>query len=151
MNEFLGIIKGIIPTQVQFEWGGIVATLGTLFSYLCGWNRAVEALVWLMVLDYVSGIMAAYINTNMTLDSRKGYRGIVKKVMILLLVSLAHFMDRAIGQIIVQTVVVWFFIGNEGLSIVENASKAGLPIPKKLQATLEQLRAEKGVEKPCDK
>ena len=143
MNEFFGIIRGIIPTQIQFEWGGIVATLGTAFSYLCGWDRSIEALLWLMVLDYISGIMAAYINTNMTLDSRKGYKGIVKKVMILVLVSLAHFMDSATGQLIAQTVVVWFFIGNEGLSIIENASKAGLPVPEKLKETLEQLKEQK--------
>ena len=144
MNEFLGIIRGIIPTQIQFEWGGIVATLGTAFSYLCGWDRSIEALLWLMVLDYISGITAAYVNTNMTLDSRKGYKGIVKKVMILMLVSLAHFMDKATGQVVVQTVVVWFFIGNEGLSIVENASKAGVPIPGRLKSRLQQLKEQKG-------
>ena len=144
MNEFFGIIRGIIPTQIQFEWGGIVATLGTAFSYLCGWDRSIEALLWLMVLDYISGITAAYVNTNMTLDSRKGYKGIVKKVMILMLVSLAHFMDKATGQVVVQTVVVWFFIGNEGLSIVENASKAGVPIPGRLKSRLQQLKEQKG-------
>ena len=144
MNEFFGIIRGIIPTQIQFEWGGIVATLGTIFSYLCGWDRSIEALLWLMVLDYISGITAAYVNTNMTLDSRKGYKGIVKKVMILMLVSLAHFMDKATGQVVVQTVVVWFFIGNEGLSIVENASKAGVPIPGRLKSRLQQLKEQKG-------
>ena len=143
MNEFIGAVRELIPTQMQFQWGGIVAAIGTAFSYLCGWDKAVEVLLWLMVLDYVSGIMAAFINIDMALDSRKGYRGIVKKVMILVLVSLAHLMDRAMGQMIAQTVVVWFFIGNEGLSIVENASKAGLPVPEKLKDTLEQLKKQK--------
>ncbi len=143
MSELLEIIEGAIPTQMQLEWGGIVATIGTAFTYFCGWDKATEVLLWLMVLDYISGIMAAYINANMTLDSRKGYKGIIKKFMILVVVSLAHFMDGAIGQIIVQTVVVWFFIGNEGLSIVENASKAGLPVPEKLKETLEQLKEQK--------
>ena len=148
MSELLEIIEGAIPTQMQWEWGGIVATIGTTFSYICGWDKATEVLLWLMVLDYISGIMAAYINSNMTLDSRKGYKGIVKKVMILVLVSLAHFMDSATGQLIAQTVVVWFFIGNEGLSIIENASKAGLPVPEKLKETLEQLKEQKGTKKP---
>ena len=143
MNEFIGAVRELIPTQMQFQWGGIVAAIGTAFSYLCGWDKAVEVLLWLMVLDYVSGIMAAFINIDMALDSRKGYRGIVKKVMILVLVSLAHLMDMAMGQMIAQTVVVWFFIGNEGLSIVENASKAGLPVPEKLKDTLEQLKKQK--------
>lgn len=143
MNEVIGAVRELIPTQMQFQWGGIVAAIGTSFSYLCGWDKAVEVLLWLMVLDYVSGIMAAFINIDMALDSRKGYRGIVKKVMILVLVSLAHLMDMAMGQMIAQTVVVWFFIGNEGLSIVENASKAGLPVPEKLKDTLEQLKKQK--------
>ncbi len=143
MSELLEIIEGAIPTQMQIEWGGIVATIGTAFTYLCGWDKATEVLLWLMVLDYISGVMAAYINANMTLDSRKGYKGIIKKFMILVVVSLAHFMDGAIGQIIVQTPVVWFFVGNEGLSIIENASKAGLPVPEKLKATLEQLKEQK--------
>ena len=64
--------------------------------------------------------------------------------MILMLVSLAHFMDKATGQVVVQTVVVWFFIGNEGLSIVENASKAGVPIPGRLKSRLQQLKEQKG-------
>ena len=143
MNEIAEAFRGLVPTQIQFEWGGIVATVGTVFSYICGWDKAVEGLLWLMLLDYISGIMAAYINTNMALDSRKGYKGIVKKFMILVLVSLAHFMDMATGQVIVQTIVVWFFIGNEGLSIVENAAKAGLPVPNKLKETLEQLKEQK--------
>ena len=143
MNEIIEAARGIIPTPMQIQWGGIVAAIGTVFSYLCGWDKSVEVLLWLMVLDYISGVMAAYINTDMALDSRKGYRGIVKKVMILVLVSLAHFMDSAMGQSISQIVVVWFFIGNEGLSIVENASKAGLPVPERLKDTLEQLRKEK--------
>ena len=65
-------------------------------------------------------------------------------MMILLLIALAHELDHAIGQQVIQTVVVWFFLGNEGLSIIENAGKAGLPIPNKLRNTLEQLASEKG-------
>ena len=96
-----------------------------------------------MVIDYISGVMAAYVNPNLALNSQRGFRGIIKKMMILLLVSLAHFVDKAIGQILVQTIVIWFFIGNEGLSIVENSAKAGLPVPEKLKATLEQLKEHK--------
>lgn len=142
----MGIIsffRGLIPSQFQIEWGSLTAMIGTAFTYLCGWDSVVEALLWFMLLDYISGVMAAYINPDMALDSRKGYKGIVKKVMILVLVSLAHFMDKATGQVIAQTIVVWFFLGNEGLSIVENAAKAGLPVPEKLKDTLEQLKEHK--------
>ena len=67
--------------------------------------------------------------------------------MILLLVVLGHEVEKAVGIPAVQSVVVWFFIGNEGLSIVENAAKAGLPVPAKLREALEQLSQEKGARK----
>lgn len=123
---------------------------GSFLSYLCGWDDTVTVLLWLMVLDYLSGIMSAYINPNEALDSRKGYKGIVKKLMTLILVSLAHFMDVATGQDIVKNIVVLFFIGNEGLSIVENAAKAGLPIPESLKSTLKQYQEQKEA-KTCAK
>ena len=121
--------------------------IGSFLSYLCGWDDTVTVLLWLMVLDYLSGIMSAYINPNEALDSRKGYKGIVKKLLTLIIVSLAHFMDVAAGQDIVKNIVVLFFIGNEGLSIVENAAKAGLPVPEKLKGALEQLKEQKGAKK----
>ena len=139
-------LRGIIPTQVQIEWGAVVSIIGTIMSYLLGWNGVLEALLCAMVLDYLSGLLAAYINPHMKLDSRRGFRGIGKKIMILLLVSLAHFADYATGQNIVQTIAVWFFLGNEGLSILANAANAGVPVPEKLKKTLEQLKSEKGSE-----
>lgn len=146
MNETIMFLRGIIPTQVQIEWGAVVSIIGTIMSYLLGWNGVLEALLCAMVLDYLSGLLAAYINPHMKLDSRRGFRGIGKKIMILLLVSLAHFADYATGQNIVQTIAVWFFLGNEGLSILENAANAGVPVPEKLKKTLEQLKSEKGSE-----
>lgn len=107
------------------------------------WNAAIEALVVTMLIDYISGVIAAYVNPSLSLNSQRGFRGILKKIMILLLVSLGHFMDYAMHQQIICTAVVWFFLGNEGLSIVENAAKAGVPIPAKLRETLEQLTEEK--------
>lgn len=137
-------LRGVIPTQVQTEWGAVASVVGTIVSYALGWNGVLEALLCAMVLDYLSGLLAAYINPNMKLDSRRGFRGIGKKIMILLLVSLAHFADRATGQTIVQTIAIWFFLGNEGLSILENAANAGVPVPERLKKTLEQLKSEKG-------
>ena len=144
MNEAIIFLRGLIPTQVQIEWGAVVSVVGTIASYALGWNGVLEALLCAMVLDYLSGLLAAYINPHMKLDSRRGFRGIGKKIMILLLVSLAHFADYATGRTIVQTIAVWFFLGNEGLSILENAANAGVPVPEKLKKTLEQLKSEKG-------
>lgn len=147
MDTIIQALRGILPTQTQVEWGTIVSGIGTVFSYFCGWDTTIEALLWLMVIDYVSGVLAAYINPHLSLSSQRGFRGICKKLMIILLVVVAHLADRVIGQALVQTVVVWFFIGNEGLSIVENAAKAGLPVPAKLREALEQLSHEKGARK----
>ena len=144
MNEVIVFLRELIPTQVQIEWGAIASVVGAAVSYALGWNGVLEALLCAMVLDYLSGLLAAYINPHMILDSRRGFRGIGKKIMILLLVSLAHFADYATGQTIVQTIATWFFLGNEGLSIIENAANVGVPVPEKLKKTLEQLKIEKG-------
>ena len=143
MSEILAFLRGMIPTQLQIEWGAVVSAAGTAFSYICGWDGAIEALLFLMLIDYISGVMAAYINPNLSLNSQRGFKGICKKIMIMLLVAVAHIVDRAVGQAMAQAIVVWFFIGNEGLSIIENAAKAGLPVPEKLKQTLEQLMQER--------
>ena len=143
MNELYEVLQDLVPTQVQLEWGVIVSFLGSVFSFIFGYNIVVEALLVAMCLDYVSGIIAAYVNTEMALNSQKGFKGICKKITILILVSLAHFIDLATSQNFIHIVVTWFFLGNEGLSIVENAAKIGVPIPAKLKKSLEQLSNEK--------
>ena len=138
------LIKSFAPVQTERVWGTITGAVGILSSYLFGaWNDALEALIVAMLIDYVSGVLAAYVNPHLALNSQRGFRGICKKIMILLLVCLAHFMDTATGQAVICTAVIWFFLGNEGLSIIENAAKMGLPVPEKLKAALEQLATEK--------
>lgn len=144
MDIILTAIKSLIPVKIETTVGAITGGLGVLTTYLFGeWNNALDLLVFAMVADYVTGITAAFINDDMLLNSRRGFAGILKKLMILMLVSMAHFMDTAAGQNVICIAVTWFFIGNEGLSVIENAAKAGLPIPTKLRVTLEQLAAEK--------
>ena len=93
MNELYEVLQDLVPTQVQLEWGVIVSFLGSVFSFIFGYNIVVEALLVAMCLDYVSGIIAAYVNPEMALNSQKGFKGICKKITILILVSLAHFID----------------------------------------------------------
>ena len=112
MSEILAFLRGMIPTQLQIEWGAAASAIGTAFSYVCGWDGAIEALLFLMLIDYISGVMAAYINPNLSLNSQRGFKGICKKIMIMLLVAVAHIVDRAVGQAMAQAIVVWFFIGN---------------------------------------
>lgn len=148
MNEVIDLIRQMLPVRKEAVWGTVTGAVGVASEYFLGaWNAALEALVWAMVIDYLTGVIAAYINPRLMLDSRTGFRGICKKILILLLVSLAHFVDNATGQQIVYTVVIWFFLGNEGLSILENAAKAGVPIPDRLRQTLQQLSAEKAERK----
>lgn len=139
INMVIDFFREMALSSEEIEWGATVSIIGTLISNMIGWDDVVEALLVAMAIDYITGVLAAYINPGLALNSQKGFRGICKKITILLLVALAHEIDKATGQPAVQSLVVWFFLGNEGLSIVENASKAGLPIPKKLRDTLEQL------------
>lgn len=140
----MNMLRTVIPVNTEIVWGGITAVGGTVLSNFLRWDQSLEVLLVAMVIDYVTGVLAAYINPHMALNSQKGFKGICKKIIIILLVALAHELDKMTGQPLVQTMVVCFFIGNEGLSIVENAAKAGLPIPQKLRETLEQLANEKG-------
>ena len=144
MDEIVDVLRQMLPVRKEAAWGTMTGAAGVVSEYFFGaWSAALEALIVAMVIDYVSGVLAAYANPNLALNSQRGFRGICKKIMILLLVCLAHFMDTATGQAVICTAVIWFFLGNEGLSIVENAAKMGLPVPEKLKAALEQLASEK--------
>ncbi|MBY4973838.1 phage holin family protein [Streptococcus suis] len=113
--------------------GGLI---GSLFGELDG---ILYALLVFIIIDYLTGIFAAVIEKQ--LSSSIGFRGIFKKIAILFLVSLGHMIDTAIikqgGTI--RTMVIFFYLSNEGLSILENTVRIGLPIPEKLQAILKQI------------
>ncbi|HEM5236738.1 TPA: phage holin family protein [Streptococcus suis] len=113
--------------------GGLI---GSLFGELDG---ILYALLVFIIIDYLTGIFAAVVEKQ--LSSSIGFRGIFKKIAILFLVSLGHLIDTAIikqgGTI--RTMVVFFYLSNEGLSILENTVRIGLPIPEKLQAILKQI------------
>lgn len=141
--NLIEILRSWVPTGTEREVGAASGIVGTAMTYMMGWDKSVEALCMLMLLDYITGLLAAYISPRLKLNSARGLRGICKKIMILLLVVVAHEIDIATGAPVVKTTVVWFFAGNEGLSIIENAAKAGVPIPRKLRDTLEQLSNEK--------
>ena len=145
--DILSVLRSWIPTGTEAQVGTATGAGGALVSYFLGWNEALEALLVLMVIDYMTGLLAAYICPDMKLNSTRGLKGICKKIMILLLVVLAHELEKAAGVPAVQSVVTWFFIGNEGLSIIENAAKAGVPVPKRLRDTLEQLTKEQEAKK----
>ncbi len=106
------------------------------------------ALIAFVVIDYITGVMCAIINKQ--LSSEVGFKGIFRKVLIFLLVGIANIIDvQVIGTgAVLRTAVIFFYISNEGVSLLENAGHLGLPIPEKIKTVLEQLhdRAENGKE-----
>lgn len=118
----------------------LAALGGFLGWFLGGVDGFLYALVAFVAIDYVTGIMCAIVDR--VLSSEIGYRGIFKKVLIFALVGVAHIIDQNIigdGSVI-RTAVIFFYLSNEGISIIENATRLGLPIPEKLRDVLEQLK-----------
>ena len=97
------------------------------------------ALIVFVVADYVTGVMCAIIDKK--LSSEVGFMGIFKKVLIFILVGIAHILDVYVigGGSILRTAVIFFYMSNEGVSLLENAAHLGLPVPKQLQETLKRL------------
>ena len=118
---------------------------GWLGYFLGGCDGLLYTLLAFVVLDYVTGVMCAVVDHK--LSSEIGFKGIFKKVLIFALVGVGHLLDlQVLGSVgVLRTAVIFFYLSNEGVSLVENAAHLGLPIPEKLKAVLEQLhdRAEK--------
>ena len=118
---------------------------GWLGWFLGGCDGLLYALIAFVVIDYITGVMCAVVDKN--LSSEVGFRGIFKKVLIFLLVGIGHLLDaQVIGTgSVVRTAVIFFYISNEGVSLLENAGHLGHPIPSKIKVVLEQLheRAER--------
>ena len=120
-----------------------IAALGGYIGYfLGGLDGFLYALIAFIVIDYLTGIMVAVLEKK--LSSEVGFRGIFKKVLIFSLVAVAHIIDAEVIRTgsAIRTAVIFFYLSNEGISILENTAKIGLPIPEKLKTVLEQLNKE---------
>lgn len=118
----------------------VFAALGGWLGYfLGGFDGLLYALIAFMVVDYITGVMCAVVDK--TLSSAVGFKGICRKVLILALVGVAHILDtHVIGDgSVLRTAVIFFYISNEGVSLLENAAHLGLPIPEKMKDILVQL------------
>lgn len=118
-----------------------MAGICTILSFLFGdMEGLMVALIALIILDYISGVIAAAVEKR--LSSEVGAKGIAKKIFMLLIVALANIVDiNVIGDgHVLKTVTVVFYICNECISLIENAGRIGVPVPKKLLDVLEQLR-----------
>lgn len=134
MKEFWNMIQMVFA-----------AVGGWLGYYLGGCDGLLLALVAFSAADYLTGVMCAV--SDRKLSSNVGFKGICRKVLIFLLVGIANILDvHVIGTgSVLRTAVIFFYISNEGVSLLENAAHLGLPVPEKIKAVLEQLhdRAEK--------
>lgn len=119
----------------------IFAAVGGWIGYfLGGCDGLLIALLIFVICDYITGVMCAIADKN--LSSEVGFKGICKKVLIFVMVGIGHILDTYLignGEVL-RTAVIFFYISNEGLSLIENAAHLGLPIPEKLKDVLEQLQ-----------
>lgn len=129
-------------TMCQAVFAGVGGWLG---YFLGGCDGLLIALIIFVVIDYITGVMGAIADKK--LSSEVGFKGICRKVIIFLLVGIAQIIDINIIKTgsVLRTAVIFFYLSNEGVSILENTAHLGLPIPEKLKMVLEQLhdRAEK--------
>ncbi len=119
----------------------ISGVLTSIVYLLGGFDVALKTLLIVVVIDYISGVLSALYNKK--LNSKIGFKGILKKLSYFCIIVLATLLDSLLGNSgAIRTLVIYFLVANDGLSIVENAAEMGVPLPKKLIEALEQLRKE---------
>lgn len=126
------------------SWKYTVTVLGSLCTFLFGgWDTIINVLVVLIVIDFITGMGKAYVSG--TVNSHKGSKGLIKKGSIFLVIILANMLDLLVsnGTPTIRTVVIYFYIVNEGTSIVENLGLMGVPLPPILYEKFEQLKSKK--------
>ncbi len=125
MKNFINFVTGTLAT--------------TLVYFLGGWDIALQLLISVIVLDYITGLFKAIYNKK--INSSVGLKGIIKKIGYLIIVAVAVILDKIAGNTgAIRTLVIYFFVANEGISILENWGGMGLPLPQKIFDVLEQLK-----------
>lgn len=136
-------------------WDKIVkaalAVGGAVLGWFGGWNTMLTVLAVMMGIDYISGVIVAAAGRSPKsegggLSSKIGFVGLAKKILIMLAVLAATLLDKAIGngKFVFQSVAALYYIGNEGLSIVENSALMGVPFPERIKSALEELKNKNG-------
>jgi len=131
LNQVFAVIKGVVALC-----GSILA------SFFGGWDKALYTLLILILFDYLTGVIRAVFARK--ISSSIGFRGILKKVLILMMVGFSHLLDLNLlaGGEVLRTGVIFFYSANEGISITENLAAIGFPIPEKLKSVLLQMKEE---------
>lgn len=135
---------------MEHFWKGVLGALGTVGTYLSyllgGWDAAISIMFVIMGIDYVTGVIAAFRGKSTKTEgggfsSRAAFNGLTKKLMMLLIIMLAVALDRLMGtESVCRIAAIGFYVGNEGMSIVENAAVLGVPFPQALLRVLESLK-----------
>ena len=131
-------------SAAKLVFGGIIAAVS---CFIGGMDGIMYALIAFITIDYATGVAVAV--KEKKLSSEVGFWGLVRKVCILALVGVAHYIDCYVMQSgdVIRTVAAMYYIGNEGISILENCGNLGLPLPPKLMAVMVQIKEGKGEEK----
>ena len=126
--------------QMKYAINNIISVILTTFVYLMGGlDIALYSLIIVIVIDYLTGIGSAIYNNE--LSSKIGFKGIIKKFCYLLIVALSVVIDNLLGQSgLIRSLVIYFFVANDGLSIIENMAKMNVKLPQKLIDALEQIK-----------
>ena len=132
-------------SKIQAAIDGAAGAVGAVLGFMYGEvNGLFWALIAFMALDYVSGVLAAIADKR--LSSAVGFKGIAKKLLILVFVAIGHIADTYVlgGTPVAMSAVILFYIANEGISVIENAAVLGLPVPQKIKNVLEQIKKKSG-------
>lgn len=125
---------------MKYVISDVISVILTFLIYLLGGlDIALKSLLIVIVIDYATGILSAIYNKQ--INSKVGFKGILKKFSYLLIIALSVIVDNILGQSgTVRTLVIYFFVANDGISILENVAEMNIPLPPKLLETLEQLK-----------
>ena len=140
-NELLGWIS----SRLDKLFNALIALIAIVGHFLFGrWTMPLQILVAFISFDYLAGLGAAFVDKR--LDSSVGFRGIVKKMGYFMVVAVAHLLDKGFGlpAPLIQTASIWWLVGVEGMSILENLGNIGVPIPPALLDALQQIKKRKG-------
>lgn len=131
----------------NIESSFVFACTCTALSYLFGINPVIGILLFMMSMDIIIGVVASFINEKLYFNSRKLCKGITKKFVLICLVAFAHQLDMLLKTDVIAIVTTYFYIANEGFSIIENAAKCGMVMPKILVNSLEQVKELSDIDK----
>lgn len=125
---------------MKYVISNVISVILTFLIYLLGgFDIALKSLLIVIVIDYATGILSAIYNKQ--INSKVGFKGILKKFSYLLIIALSVIVDNILGQSgTIRTLVIYFFVANDGISILENVAEMNIPLPPKLLETLEQLK-----------